>query len=120
MGGASAKRKGSRIELEVAKALDAIPGVSARKTPLSGAMGGVWSGDIRCAIRSTGEDFVVEVKARKNGFKVLDGWLEGNDVLVVRADRSDPRVYLTWDAFAGLLEAAAAPRQSIAPGGGQT
>ena len=109
MGGASAKRKGSRVELEVAKRLDAIEGVRAQKTPLSGALGGYWSGDIRATIEATGEDFVVEVKARRDGFKVLDGWLGKNDVLVVRADRTEPRVYLTFDAFARLLEAAARP-----------
>ena len=36
----------------------------------------------------------VESKVRADGFRELYGWLQGNDFLVVRADRREPLVVL--------------------------
>ena len=56
----------------------------------------------RCLVRSAaaapvilplmGHDLCVEVKARADGFRELYGWLDGRDVLVVKADRREPLV----------------------------
>ena len=37
-------------------------------------------------------DLRVEVKARADGFRELYGWLDGRDVLIVKADRQEPLV----------------------------
>ncbi len=39
-----------------------------------------------------GRDLCVEVKARAAGFRELYSWLDGRDVLVVKADRCEPLV----------------------------
>jgi hypothetical protein len=74
--GAMQTRKGTRRELEVAHALGGV------RQPLSGALGGDLSGDVRLP-----NGWRVEVKARRNGSKTLYAWLSDKDVLAVRADR---------------------------------
>ena len=44
------------------------------------------------AERVLGLDHVVEVKVRGSGFSQLYSWLDGRDMLVVRADRKKPLV----------------------------
>jgi hypothetical protein len=41
-----------------------------------------------------GVDRCVEVKCRADGFKELYRWLVDRDILIVRADRSEPLVVL--------------------------
>jgi len=41
-----------------------------------------------------GLDRRVEVKVRANGFRELYAWLDGRDLLIVRADRRKPLVIL--------------------------
>jgi hypothetical protein len=60
--------------------------------PLSGAARGRFSGDV--SVPLLGVDRRVEVKVRGNGFRELYKWLDGADLLVVRADRSEPLVVL--------------------------
>ena len=56
--------------------------------PLSGAVGGRFAGDIILPLM--GRDLCVEVKARADGFRELYSWLDGRDVLIVKADRREP------------------------------
>jgi Holliday junction resolvase len=102
MGGRSSKRKGSRVELELVK-MHLAEGIPASKVPLSGAAGGEWSGDIHLC----GKRMIAEVKSRKNGdgFSVMEGWLEGNDVLILKRDRSEPFVALNWSTYITLMRA---------------
>jgi hypothetical protein len=67
-------------------------GLGAERVPLSGSAGGSYSGDITVPI--LGRDMVVEAKARANGFAQLYAWLEGRDVLIVKADRHPTLVVL--------------------------
>jgi hypothetical protein len=39
-----------------------------------------------------GRDLCFEVKARADGFRELYSWLDGRDVLIVKADRQEPLV----------------------------
>jgi hypothetical protein len=39
-----------------------------------------------------GRDMRVEVKCRSTGFRELYRWLDGSDLLIVRADRREPMV----------------------------
>jgi hypothetical protein len=53
-----------------------------------------------------GSDKVVEVKCRADGFRELYRWLEGRDLLVVKADRRDPLVVLPLRLAAEIAAAA--------------
>lgn len=76
MAGRKSKRKGSAAEREFA----AIIGGS--RMPLSGSVRG-FEGDVK------GLGMVWEVKRRRNDFRRIYGWLEGEgiDALAIRADR---------------------------------
>lgn len=39
-----------------------------------------------------GREFCLEVKARADGFRELYSWLDGRDVLILKADRHEPLV----------------------------
>jgi hypothetical protein len=60
--------------------------------PLSGAVGGRFSGDV--VVPLMGRDLCVEVKARAEGFRELYSWLTERDVLIVKADRQEPLVIM--------------------------
>ena len=64
-----------------------IRGFAAERVPLSGSAGGKYYGDLTVPI--LGRDRVVEVKVRASGFSQLYAWLDGRDLLVVRADRKE-------------------------------
>jgi len=65
-------------------------GFAAERVPLSGSAGGRYSGDLTVPL--LGVDRTVEVKVRARGFSQLYDWLEGRDLLVVRADRREALV----------------------------
>jgi Archaeal holliday junction resolvase (hjc) len=88
-GGRASRQKGNRAERALVRALQ-DKGFAAERVPLSGSAGGKYCGDLTVPI--VGRDHVVEVKVRATGFSQLYGWLEGRDMLVVRADRREPLV----------------------------
>jgi Holliday junction resolvase len=90
-GGRSPRQKGSREERHLV-ALLRTAGFGAERIPLSGAVGGKFAGDI--SVPLLGMDRVVEVKVREHGFSQLYGWLDGRDLLVIRADHKPPLVVL--------------------------
>jgi hypothetical protein len=67
------KAKGSRVEYEVRDYFRSI-GFTADRVPASGAAQG-FKGDVR-VISPTGHEFVVEVKARKDLFKLIYAYLD--------------------------------------------
>lgn len=110
------KRKGDRVERHIVELLELIPGVRARRQPGSGALE-AFPHDLELRLeadeawRMSGE-----VKARKGGvgFKQLERWRAGADVLILARDqerpgqkRPDPDVFLSWELFSELLEAKA-------------
>lgn len=90
-GGRSSRDKGNRVERHLVKLLQER-GFAAERIPLSGAAGGSYVGDLTVPV--LGVDRVVEVKARRDGFRELYGWLEARDVLILKADRREPLVVL--------------------------
>ena len=74
-------------------------GVPAEKVPLSGSLGGKYSGDLIVAGKKA------EVKARKGGegFKVLERWLANNEYLFLHRTRRPPFVAMEWETFLELL-----------------
>ena len=73
-GGRRSRDKGNRTERAIVKALQER-GFGAERIPLSGAAGGSYVGDLTVPV--LGVDRCVEVKARRDGFRELYGWLEG-------------------------------------------
>ncbi len=96
----ASKAKGSGFELEVVRAHQRL-GITARKMPLSGALGGELSGDVQIA------GLKGECKRRKKGFTGLYKALEqggGNDVLFIRDDRRETLVVLPWHTWVLFLD----------------
>lgn len=94
------KAKGSGFELEIVRRHTDL-GIEAEKMPLSGALGGKYSGDIQVA------GLIGECKRRKRGFTLLYKALAqgtGSDMLFVRDDRSEPLVVLPWETWKLFLE----------------
>src|SRR5215470_16841867 len=90
-GGRASRQKGNRAERALVHALQNV-GFAAERVPLSGAARGRFGGDI--SIPLLGRDLRCEVKCRGNGFRQLYDWLNGADLLIVKADRLDPLVVL--------------------------
>ena len=90
-GGRAPRRKGQRVERLLVRSLQAH-GFAAERMPLSGAVGGRFSGDV--VVPLMGRDLCVEVKARAEGFRELYSWLTERDVLIVKADRQEPLVIM--------------------------
>ena len=90
-GGRGPRDKGNRAERALVKHLQDA-GFAAERVPLSGSAGGSYLGDLTVPILDV--DRVVEVKCRAAGFKELYRWLSDRDILIVRADRSEPLVVL--------------------------
>jgi hypothetical protein len=86
-GGRASREKGSCAERALVRLLQAA-GFAAERVPLSGAARGRFGGDV--SVPLLGIDRRVEVKCRGNGFRELYAWLDGADLLVVRADRCEP------------------------------
>jgi Holliday junction resolvase len=92
-GGRGARQKGNRLERSLVHALQDA-GFAAERVPLSGAARGRFGGDL--SVPLLGVDRRVEVKARGAGFRQLYAWLDGADLLIVRADRSEPLVIIPF------------------------
>jgi Holliday junction resolvase len=90
-GGRASRQKGNRTERALVRYLQER-GLAAERVPLSGSVRGRFGGDI--SVPLLGVDRRVEVKVRGNGFARLYDWLEGNDFLIVRADRQEPLVVI--------------------------
>jgi hypothetical protein len=105
-GGRSPKAKGSRCELETTRLLQSH-GLDAVKVPLSGALGGAHSGDVKLSI--LGRTLTIECKSRKR-FDTLHNWLRNRDLLVLRANHQVGLVVLPIDLFAELASKAEGER----------
>ena len=109
-GGKASRQKGDRFERECVALFQAY-GLAAERVPLSGAVGGSFSGDLTIPI--LGIDQRLEAKIRAAGFKQIRGWMAGNYAVVYRANRSEPLITLRLADFAKL--AIAADRNRGAP-----
>ena len=103
MSGRRFRHKGARTERSIVNALKAN-GIAAARVPLSGAVGGRFTGDI--VLPLMGRDLCVEVKARADGFRELYIWLNQRDVLIVKADRQEPLVVVRLSLAAQIAKVA--------------
>jgi len=94
------KRKGAGFELEVVK-WHKDRGYDSEKQPLSGALGGKFSGDVRV------EGMISECKRRKKSFTSLYDALAqggGNDLLFVRDDGKEMLVVMPAETYECFLK----------------
>ena len=97
------KSKGSYHERKLAEWLNEI-GIKAKRVPLSGSLGGEWSGDIHVTL--DGRHLVTEVKYRdKSGFPSPFTVLEGRDMAIYKRRNGKPQtlVIMPAELFADLL-----------------
>jgi Holliday junction resolvase len=87
MSGAHSRRKGSRAELALVKFLQA-EGFAAEK------LSRMYRPGPDLSVPLLGRDLAVEVKIRSDGFRELYRWLDGADLLIIRADREQPLVVI--------------------------
>jgi len=90
------RQKGDRQERRIVE-LHRKMGVCCERIPLSGAMGGSFSGDLL-----VDGELRAEVKSRANGegFRTLEKWKGENDILFLHRDRQLPLVVMDWDTYA--------------------
>ena len=88
------RQKGDRMERAVVNAFLDM-GIEAQRIPLSGAMGGEFSGDVIIG----SEKFRGECKSRASGFAQIYKWLDNCALLFVKRDRSETIVCLRMADF---------------------
>jgi len=104
MSGRRSRNKGARTERAIAKALQAN-GFAAVKISRAYQPGH----DI--VLPFNGRDLCVEVKARADGFRELYGWLNGRDVLIVKADHQEPLLIVRMSLATEIANANAGAAQ---------
>jgi Holliday junction resolvase len=93
------RRKGAKAELELVQRLQDA-GFAAEK------ISRMYKRGPDLSVPLLGVDHSVEVKVRARGFQQLYGWLTGADLLVVRADRSEPLVVIPFSLAISIARAA--------------
>lgn len=97
--GKPSRDKGCRSERNLVAVFKAY-GIPAKRVPLSGAATG-FKGDV--LIEVAGRQMQLESKVRATGFKQIYGWIEGNDALVIKADRQESLVVVPLQLFCELM-----------------
>ena len=98
------RRKGDYHERQITKWLQEI-GIKAKRQPLSGSLGGEYSGDI--IVNIAGNRLVAEVKYRdKSNFPNPFSVLEGRDIAFYKRRRGTPQtlVIMSGEVFEKLME----------------
>lgn len=104
MAGKFSRDKGNRLERFLVNKFQES-GFASERVPLSGAAGGTrFSGDV--IVPLLGIDRVAECKARAGGFAQLYTWLDGADLLIIKADRKKPLVVIPLDLAIEIAVAA--------------
>ena len=99
MSGRRSRDKGARAERALVRFLQER-GFAAKK------ISGMYKPGADISVPLLGCDRRVEVKVRGNGFRRLYEWLDGRDLLIVRADRRQPLVVLPLWLAAEVAQAA--------------
>ena len=102
-GDGASRDKGNRTERAIVRLLQ-DRGLAAERVPLSGAARGRFGGDVSVPV--LGRDLRCEVKCRGGGFRRLYDWLDGADLLIVRADRRGLLVVVPIELAAEVVMAA--------------
>jgi hypothetical protein len=99
MSGRRSRDKGARTERAIVRLLQG-QGIGAEK------ISGMYKpgADLRLPLLAV--DRAVEVKCRAAGFRQLYEWLDGRDVLIVKADRQEPLVVVRLSLAAKIAKVA--------------
>ena len=103
MGGRSSKVKGSAFEREIVALLKSM-GCNAQRIPLSGALKGDYSGDIRFG-KALG--LIGECKRRKRAWKDLYDAIaqdDESDVVFIRSDNEKPLAVMPMETLETFLK----------------
>ena len=111
MTGRKSRDKGNRLERALVAQLQAA-GFGAERVPLSGSLGGRWTGDITLPL--LGRDLVVEAKTRGNGFRQIYDWIENRDLLALKANRKDVLIVIRLRQAVEIAKAAERNREGRA------
>lgn len=89
------KQRGDRFERQVVSLLRNA-GIEANRVPLSGALGGEYSGDIKSPRLG-----IIECKIRdsQRGYTQIIEWLGNNQLLFLGVDYGEPLVVMPWKVF---------------------
>lgn len=102
----ASREKGIRRERQIVELHRAI-GIKASRVPLSGAVRYCGDGtDVTIWPQFQEAPLHAEVKARADGqgFKTLERWMAGADLLILCRDRADPLVLLPWQLWEKILK----------------
>jgi Holliday junction resolvase len=99
MSGRRSRDKGARAERAIVRLLQG-QGIMAEK------ISGMYKPGADLRVPLMGRDLCVEVKARADGFRELYCWLNGRDVLIVKADRQEPLVVVRLSLAAEIAKLA--------------
>jgi Holliday junction resolvase len=101
MSGRRSRSKGVRAERAIVRLLRG-QGIAASKISRA------WCAGADLCVHILGVDRSVEVKCRAAGFRQLYDWLDGRDLLIVKADHKEPLVILRMSLAAVMAKAATA------------
>lgn len=105
----SAKAKGRKLEKWVHAQLKDI--CESRVQPGSGIYMD-FPHDNRIKLPQIGE-LIIECKSWKSGWRTGDKAMGLADLLVIKPDREEPRIYMTWGLFKELVQAVSMSRAEI-------
>jgi hypothetical protein len=97
MSGRRSRDKGARTERAIVRLLQG-QGIAAIKVSPA------WCAGADLLVPILGVDRAVEVKCRGAGFRELYTWLDGRDVLIVKADRQEPLVVVRMSLAAEIAQ----------------
>lgn len=100
--GNPSRQKGDRFERSIVASLNSIH-LDAQRVPLSGSAGGHYGGDLTFRWFEERAKSEAKVRGGADGFKTLYEWINGNDILFVKADRKEPLVVLRLGDFLDLM-----------------
>ncbi len=93
------RQKGDRFEVDCVNTIRAA-GLQAQRVPLSGAAGGMFSGDLHVQVCDRIEK--IECKTRARAWLDLYGWIVDNYALFIKRDRCETLVVLRLSDFIRL------------------
>ena len=100
MSGRRSRDKGARAERAIVRLLQR-QGIVAEK------ISGMYKPGADLCVPLLAVDRAVEVKCRATGFRQLYDWLNGRDLLIVKADRREPLVIVRLSLAAEIAKVAA-------------
>lgn len=97
---AGRRKKGYRHENSTAKRWRAR-GLKCQRMPLSGALGGVFAGDLQAVLG--GQNLIIQLKSLADGWKGIYSAIRDHDLLIIKSDNKDALVVIPEALFLTLI-----------------